>query len=46
MISPLNVKYNSHLPIRNIFGKPLVTFWSFDQETHRIRFKELFKIIR
>jgi signal peptidase I len=34
------------LPVENVFGTPLVTFWSYDSAKHRIRYKEMFKILK
>lgn len=39
-------RYWGFVPIKNVFGKPLVTFWSYDQDTRSIRLKELFKVIK
>lgn len=38
-------RYWGCVPMKNVFGTPLFTFWSFDNERHRIRFHEIFKII-
>jgi signal peptidase I len=34
------------VPVKNVFGTPLVTFWSFDSERHQIRIHEIFKEIK
>ena len=39
-------RYWGFVPVRNVFGTPLVVFWSYDRERRRIRLKELGKPIR
>lgn len=39
-------RYWGFVPVENVFGTPLVTFWSYDQDHHRIRENELFKVIK
>lgn len=34
------------LPVKNVYGTPLFTFWSYDLQKHQVRFAELFKIIK
>ncbi|HBE77559.1 MAG TPA: signal peptidase I [Firmicutes bacterium] len=39
-------RYWGFVPLHNVFGTPLFTFWSFDKERHQIRWHELFKEIK
>jgi signal peptidase I len=39
-------RYWGFLPVDNVFGTPLFTFWSYDLQKHQIRFKEIFKILK
>jgi signal peptidase I len=39
-------RYWGFVPVKNVFGTPLFTFWSFDNEQHQVRVKELFKAIK
>jgi signal peptidase I len=39
-------RYWGFVPVANVFGVPLITFWSFDSQKHQIRFKEIFKILK
>ena len=39
-------RYWGFVPVKNVFGTPLFTFWSFDHQQHRVRFRKIFKIIR
>lgn len=39
-------RYWGFVPVANVFGTPLLTFWSYDGERHRLRFREIFKILR
>jgi signal peptidase I len=39
-------RYWGFVPVKNVFGTPLFTFWSFDTEQHQVREKELFKVIK
>ncbi|HBF40181.1 MAG TPA: signal peptidase I, partial [Firmicutes bacterium] len=38
-------RYWGFVPVQNAFGTPLFTFWSFDNQRHQVRFREIFKII-
>jgi signal peptidase I len=39
-------RYWGFVPIANVFGAPLFTFWSYDRQKQKIRFQEIFKIIK
>jgi signal peptidase I len=39
-------RYWGFVPVKNVFGTPLFTFWSFDDERHQVRVKEIFKVIK
>ncbi|HYH03241.1 MAG TPA: signal peptidase I, partial [Bacillota bacterium] len=39
-------RYWGFLPVKNVYGTPLLTFWSYDLQNHKIRFRELFKILK
>jgi signal peptidase I len=39
-------RYWGFLPVEKVFGTPLITFWSYDSAKHRIRFKEIFKLLK
>ena len=38
-------RYWGFVPVKNVFGTPLFTFWSFDKVRHQVRLHEIFKII-
>jgi signal peptidase I len=39
-------RYWGFVPLSNVFGTPLFTFWSFDKDRRQIRWHELFKEIK
>jgi signal peptidase I len=39
-------RYWGFLPVEKAFGTPLITFWSYDSAKRRIRFKEIFKLLK
>ena len=39
-------RYWGFVPVKNVFGTPLFTYWSFDNERHQVRLQEIFKGIR
>lgn len=38
-------RYWGFVPVKNVFGTPLFTFWSFDKQHRQVRLNELFKMI-
>jgi signal peptidase I len=44
--SSYDSRYWGFLPVENVFGTPLVTYWSYDTNKHRIRLKEIFKLLK
>ncbi len=38
-------RYWGFVPVKNVFGTPLFTFWSFDKQHRQVRLHELFKMI-
>ncbi len=43
--SSYDSRYWGFVPVKNVFGTPLFTFWSFDKQRHQVRLDELFKLI-
>jgi signal peptidase I, bacterial type len=39
-------RYWGFVPLKNVFGTPLFSYWSFDNKRHRIRMGEIFKTIQ
>jgi signal peptidase I len=39
-------RYWGFVPFKNVYGTPLFTFWSFDNERHQVRLNEIFKEIK
>ena len=39
-------RYWGFVPLKDVFGTPLLTFWSYDQEHKQIRLKEIFKLLK
>lgn len=39
-------RYWGFVPIKNVYGTPLLSFWSYDREKHRVRTKKMFKLIK